>query len=749
MAKSTPWRPQPPSIKSPKTDGRQSFDDGRNLAADGGFEGRETALGNEKLDEWEIGVDTEPPPGINWNADGSGTKPLAEPAADEEDRGEEEDEPNWDDRARDALEFSTTYLDQNYRRQWDDSLRAFNNMHPADSRYNTESFAKRSKLYVPKTRAVIRKNEAAAAAAFFSNMDRTAISATNQSDLRQRVSAELNQALLQYRLTKSIKWFHVVLGGCQDAQTMGACIWNPHWEYETRRDRDTRELKVKKDAPACPLIPLENMRFDPSAYWMDPLNTSPYLIELIPYYWCDVQERMERPDPKGRVWKKVDGAAAVGDQPDDSTRASRVAPRIDPNTQQRLVSDYDIVWIHRHIHRWAGEDWEWYTIRSEIRLTDPAPLKETEFHGLRPYIMGLWLLEAHKALPTSVPMLVKPLADEANELRNSRLDAVKFHINPGFFAKRGRNVDLPALVRNVPGRVVLSDNPKEDVIQMEQRDLPQSAYVEEDRNSQAFGDLIGDFNPMTQIQQKRMPAQRTMQMLSNPANLLTEYSLLTFCETGVRPLVEMLVLLEQHYETDRAILSIAGQKAKAYQRYGLDEITDELLDSELTVAVNVGMGATDPVAKLQRFISWVIAFANIAKLQPPGINLGEVWREGCALCGYQDGDRFSLGENPELAKLQQVIKALQMKLMEHKIKDRDKTQSNVVKLHTAKLSNLTKLVLADKEDRHQNLHLYVEHLMAKDLAEDAAEAGLASATHDAALQAASQKQTGGQPAATG
>jgi hypothetical protein len=728
--------------------GRRRFDDGRQ-----GHEDDDTSAPGQpdpeehgrKLEQWTMGEDHEPPPGINWNDGGNTTRSDGERDAEvEEPDQEDEDEPDWDGRAKDAFEFSTTYLDQNYRKQWDDSLRAFNNMHPADSRYNSESFKKRSNLYVPKVRSVIRKNEAAAAAAFFSNMDRTSIQGLNQGDLRQRISAELNQALLQYRLTKSIRWFQTLLGGCQDAQTMGACIWNPHWKYVTRRERESRGLKVVKDQPACPLVPLENMRFDPSADWMDPLNTSPYLIQLIPMYWCDVKECMEREDPKGRRWKTIDAAAAVSDSADDSTRASRHQPRMDPDTQARTVSDYDIVWVHRHIHRWAGCDYEWYTLRSEHRLTDPAPLEETEFHGKRPYIMGLWLLETHKVMPASIPTLVKPLADEANELRNSRLDAVKFAINPGFFAKRGKNVDIPALVRNVPGRVVLADDIAADVREMERQDIPSGAYLEEDRNSQAFDDLAGNFNPEGMAAQRnaRQPAESVARMQSG-ANMLTEYSILTFSETGVRPLVEMLVLLEQYYETDKTILAIAGQKAQAYQKYGIDAITDELLDAELTVAVNMGMGATDPVQKGRRFIQACMAFAQIAKSQPPGVNLEEVWKELMALTGYQDGERFTLKQNPELAKLAQTNKALMAKLQQLQMSARDKSQSNVVKLHTARLGALVKLVLADKEDKHQSLHLYAEHLMAQDMQEDAQRAS----AEQMAMKAQQQPQAGAQPAA--
>ena len=118
---------------------------------------------------------------------------------------------------------------------------------------------------------------------------------------------------------------------------------------------------------------------------------------------------------------------------------------------------------------------------------------------------------------------------------------------------------------------------------------------------------------------------------------------MTYAITFVQPLIRQLVLLEQHYETDKTILAIAGQKAQAFQKFGVDEVTDEMLDHELTTTVNVGMGATDPIAKLQRFITAVQTFTMISAKPPAGVNLAEVWKEFMALSGYQDGERFSTG----------------------------------------------------------------------------------------------------------
>ena len=45
----------------------------------------------------------------------------------------------------------------------------------------------------------------------------------------------------------------------------------------------------------------------------------------------------------------------------------------------------------------------------------------------------------------------------------------------------------------------------------------------------------------------------------------------------MEPVIKQLIKLEQYYETDIVVLSIAAQKAQLWMRYGINEITDELL----------------------------------------------------------------------------------------------------------------------------------------------------------------------------
>jgi len=683
MAVSTPARPQPPSISDPASNEFDQYDIVVPEEEDGGYQTDATAIPN---------------------ADG----------------------PNWAKRAKDAFEFSTSFLDSNYRRDWEDSLRAFNNMHPGDSKYNSELFRKRSSIYRPKTRAVMRKNEAAAAAAFFSNVDRMNVSAVNEADKMQRASAEIMKELLQYRLTKSIPFFQTLIGALQDAQVQGFCAAHVYWRFTTRKNAEG-ELEKVDDIPVVDLIPAENLRVDPAASWLDPINTSPYIIHLIPMYVVDIKDRMNRPDPKGRVWKRYEDSVLMSlKAADDSTRQTRLGLSQDPVQQRRTISDYDVVWVHRHIHRYNGQDWEFYTLASERMLTEPEPLVDTVFHGQRPYIMGNVVLETHKPLPSPVPKLVRGLQEEANEIANQRLDNIKLVLNKRWFAKRGKNVDLASLVRNVPGGITLLDDPETDVKEVTWPDVTGSAYLEQDRIDADFSDLAGNFDPM-QVQGQKLgqPSTNTLRMLQGPSSLLTEYMLKTFVETFVQPLMRHLVLLEQHYETDAAVLAIAGQKAQAFQKFGVSEVTDEMLDHEMTVTVNVGMGATDPVMKLQRFTAGITTLQALALKPIPGADLKEISKEIFGLSGYQDGDRFWVSDPTamEQAKMiEQLKQQLKVLVSERKVKE----EKAPAMLRKAEMDNITKLLIADKLADKEGRHLLASHMMEMEKGEAAAQAEQAS-----------------------
>ena len=571
-------------------------------------------------------------------------------------------EKDWLSLARDAYTASTTYMDAFLRPEWERSLRQWQSRHAADSKYHHDAYKGRSKLYRPKTRGAIRKNEAMGAGAYFSTSDVVSITATDDSQELSRVSAELHHGLLNHRLTHTLPWFRLVIGAYQDAQVMGAVCSHQFWEYDLAR---------KKDRPWIELVPLENMRIDAAASWLDPVNTSPYVIRLIPMYLGDVQRRMKTPDPKtGRPrWKQVSDGELMASSKEhwDPTRLTRERMRGDPKAQDQAVNAFSTVWVRQVIVEQNGNDWIYYTAGAEHLLSDPVALEEAYLHGMRPYVMGTAVLEAHRVFTSSIPELTKDIANEINEVTNQRLDNVKFVLNKRYFAKRDARVDTRSLSRNVPGSTTLMNDPDKDVRVVDTNDVTGSSFQEQDRLNLDFDEVAGTFSNSSIASNRQLnETVGGLNLLTQGQNQMGEYQLRVFTETWTEPTLRQLVALKKHYETDPLILQIAGRKSKLFTQLGLGTVHDALLGADVTVAVNVGMSATNPQTQVERFFFGLKGLAEVIGPQfTQKLNLEEVVKEAFGKLGYKDGMRFLLDmgeENPQIAMLTQQIEELEAQL---------------------------------------------------------------------------------------
>lgn len=623
---------------------------------------------------------------------------------------------------RECYNSSTNWLNQGRRAKWNESLRSFQNLHGYDSKYASADYRYRSRLFRPKTRSMVRKSEAKAAAAFFSNQDIVNISPTNDNDPMQLASAAINQELLQYRLTYTIPWFLTLIGARQDAEVMGICVAKTYWKYKEKYSHTERRHKTHptantplfddqgkavtedfdiferiEDHPWIDLLAPENIRFDPGSDWRNPIATSPYLIELIPMRVIECQEKME----SGEWFRVSDGALrSASDLDDDVTRRAREPGRVpgkDSDTWK--PKPYDIVWVREIIMRRYGREWHYFAVGGNNEmLTKPRPLEEVYLHGVRPYTIGTIVPEAHKTYPTSKVELVRDLQRQANDVLNLRLDNVKLALNPRQIAASGRNLDPTDLRTFMPGKVLVTKDPSNDIKWDRPPDVTQSAYQEQDKIDQDFDGLAGSMTNST-VAQSRPAAQDTlggMEMVSNDASEVAEYEQRVFAETFVEPVMRQLVLLEQAYETDPTILTIAGKQAKLYQKFGMNEVTDKLLQQELTTKVNVGVGATNPAVKLKNFVT---ATQVIGGMYGPAAAMAsnpiEVYKEVFGLCGYKDGERFVL-PGVDVHQLLQQMSQGQKKPGEDGAAN---AQSDQIKLQIAQINAQSKLQIREMADR--------------------------------------------------
>lgn len=585
----------------------------------------------------------------------------------------------WLKFAKDAHEQSTNFFDTNYRKHWEDDLRMFNSKHPRDSKYLSDAYKYRSRYFRPKSRAMVRKNEATAAMAFFSNPDVLTVDAVNSGSDEGIAGAILMKEVMQARLEKSIPWFLTVCGGFQDALNVGIVASLNWWEYRTKpTTQEVRatfgdtEIKVKLDSeevmvdrPCIDLLPVGNLKFHPAAKWTDVVGTSPYLILEFPMYIRDILSRMEKEDGPD-AWRSLSKATILTARihKDDSLESARDNYQEDPKKAPSPINEYDMAMVHLNFIKVEDECYAYWTLKDKYLLSDPKPVGEVFLHckdGRPPVTVGFCVLETHKAIKSSAIHLGSELQRESNEIANQRGDNVKFVLNKRWKVRRGANVDVESIVRNVPGGVTMVNDVDKDMQAVEWNDVTQSAYAEQDRLNYDYDSVTGNIDQASV--QPNMPAEQpvgTMRQMAEGANIVTEYQLRTYVETWVEPTLRQLAKMEAAYETDEVILAVAGQKAsQQFPKFGMGPGMDRLLSQDLVLSINVGMGSTDPNTRFQRFMAALGAYGQVATQGSPDMNLPEVRKELFGLAGFRDNKRFFTNVDPRLQQAQQLMQQAQ------------------------------------------------------------------------------------------
>ena len=618
--------------------------------------------------------------------DGAGSLELIEPDSDEDE---------WLRLAQSNFETSRHFQDASLTVQWERNADHFNNRHFRRSIYNSGQYRGRSKLFRPLARSSERSSSAQFAAAMFSNMQLVDVQAENQNDPIQLASAHIMQKVLQYRLEKTIPWYLTCLGAWQDTRVYGPCYTHTSWEFEEKevevrkpkkdltgkvvkgKFETIKELTVTKDKPVITMDPVENVLMDPQCDWRDPVNSSPYLIRLVPMAMTDILARMNEDDTKTRrsAWKKLDKADILATSRDayNTVRQAREGDNRTDKTDSQQRDEFKVFWAHENYVRIDGEEFVYWTLGTEHMLTDPVPLRQEYAGDRRPLVAGFSIIEAHRFQPSSATELISGLSATVNEVANQRIDNVRLALNKRYILRRGAMIDLEALMRNVPGGAITTDDPEKDVKVLDIRDVTGSSYKEQERLETESNDLTGTFMGGA-VQNNRALNQTVggMEMLSEGANSISEFDIRTFVESWVKPQLELLIINIQAYETDETVFNVAFEESfkQLGYRYKLDdkveeqalqadpnetrevmdedkvaEIKDAVLNNKLTINVNVGLGATSPQRKMDMINAAVGAVLAIPG-QEARIDGDAVTKEIFAAAGFQDGSRFIKGMGP-------------------------------------------------------------------------------------------------------
>lgn len=531
--------------------------------------------------------------------------------------------------------------------------RAWRNEHSQESKYNDKiNYRGRSRLFVPKTRMGIRKNKAGAAAALFSTTDVISISAQFDDEPAQLASASVIQALVQYRLGGSggkragVPWYQMALAARHDCDVQGMCISKQFWDYQ-----ETASGRIAHDRPMIELHPIENVYMDPAAPWYDPIGLGAFLVVGHPMHLCDIKAKMQSPtkDGTGAQWRVVPDSIFQKAYSDDQRSGPRRARDGGTDRTQPPVmpKDYSILWVNENFVRIEGEELHFWSLGRYAILSDPILVEEAypEQRGDRPYIGGVAEIDPHITSPMPPVESWQPLQLEINDVTNLRLDTVKRGIAPFAKVRRGRRVDYEQLKRRgQPEAMIILDDPEKDVVFEKTPPAGGESYTETDRANAHFDELAGAFSTSS-VQSNRALNDTVggMKLMSGGANATSEYDLRNFVETWVERVLHQIIRLEQFFESDEKVLSVAGKKAKAFQKYGIDPTLDMLLDCEVTLRVNAGVGAQDPmqrIAKLRQANEILAPYLETMTKQGIEPNMEQMIEEAYGAAGYKDGHRF-------------------------------------------------------------------------------------------------------------
>ena len=624
----------------------------------------------------------------------------------------------WITLAKDAYNISTNYLEANLRQQWADNIRMFNNKHPKGSKYNTELYTKRSRIFRPKTRSSSTQFDAALSSAFFATSELTRVIPEDKTNEMAKAGASVTTDLLSYRLSETLPWAKTLIGAAQEAWKMGDVVSYQGWAYEEDADG-----VVIRDESEVRLIPGENFRIDPSADWLDPINSSPYVIWVDYMFAMDVIARVKLGDD-GKLggWLPVseDDILAARDYDWNSLQAERDPNGVDARQDVRKLSKFDLIPVHRNFVVVDGIDYTYCTLATQTLLSEPVPVTEEHPQG-RPFVKGALTVQPHTVYHQGQPELGQPLQEEMNYVANDRIDNVHLVLNKRYFAKRGRNVDFRSLLRNIPGSITMMDNPMEDVQVVPTPDITQSAYVEQDKLNLDFDELLGSFSPATaQSSGSVSDSVGGMGMVQSGAGSITEFMLRNFRETWVEPVIRQLVVLELTYESEATIAAVVRDK-KALQliQEGTDDIEEFLRN--LRVNVNVGISATNPQLKVEKLLYALGSLGQIHQSPMVGrLELDEITSEVFGQLGYRDGSRFlkESDKDPVVEELEQKVQQLTQQLesdraeLELKYKhNSDKLQFEVAKYQNEQKQRDAELVKTEMEA--QEIVADIQETMAK------------------------------------
>lgn len=215
-------------------------------------------------------------------------------------------------------------------------------------------------------------------------------------------------------------------------------------------------------------------------------------------------------------------------------------------------------------------------------------------------------------------------------------------------------------MHSVPGGAIATDDPERDIKIVNTPDVTASSYKEQERLETESNDLFGTFLGGS-VQNNRAMRETVggMEMVKEGKSALTEFDLMTFAETWAKPVLQMTMKFIQGWENDEAIMAMAWDQTMTDLPPELrvretgdvtkDAIQAYMMENEMFLEVNVGIGATSPQKKIDTLMYPIKAVGQYAPEYLAKLDWSEFYKEVMSAAGFADGSRF-LKEEEEVTE---------------------------------------------------------------------------------------------------
>ncbi len=510
--------------------------------------------------------------------------------------------------AQQIFDNSKNWVDQKIRPQWEKDNDQYNGVFSKNEREKSNTLLGQGRLFIPKTYSHIQRMHVDILETFF--FDQEEVVSVGSWKSIPFETREIVKSLLNYRLNSHpIDFYQELFESTLDSLKNKIGILKVFPELKTEK-KNGKEV-ITQYAPCIEAVPYEDVFFHPEATWKN-------------YWKHPIVHRMKRNRDylERHNFKNMDKVQAGGVARDtDLIKLQRqeivgtpFTNNTSPFAQDDLVKEQEEifvyeVWTFLDLDNTGELESVFYSMvgdsggptflgldveKNELPYNDMAVNQPT---NRAPFVAMTALPEPHQMYGKSWPEILSGLQRETNAIRNQRREAVALAMRQPLLASRHANLDLVSLVNRRIGSVVLGDDISPNAVRELDLKDPTNASVQEQLRTDS------DFFETTSIPPNLLgapaPREETATAVTSQnvnANKKIAQIIKNLANTGVIPSLNMLLRLEQTYETDEFIQLVTGRQLG--WRIADDGIPPrQIIEGDFDLTVNVGINKQVQVNK--------------------------------------------------------------------------------------------------------------------------------------------------------